>query len=132
MKLKIFTTVTNQPAFAELQAQTFKQFLDCDYEFHIIDDSFDHLNLTDKYGEICKNNSVFYHRKPDRITPHQPMIGCAYAVQWTYDNLIKKFQSQSFCCPSGYGPCLLATFGWPSLIFKMLLPSLFFRHPDSE
>lgn len=93
MKLKIFTTVTNQPAFAELQAQTFKQFLDCDYEFHIVDDSFDHLDLTDKYKEICKNNSVFYHRKPDRIIPHQPMIGCAYAVQWTYDNLIKKCEN---------------------------------------
>lgn len=87
MKLKIFTTVTNQPPFAELQAQTFKKFVDCDYEFHLIDDS---LNFSEQYIKICKDNSIFYHKKEEKITPHDPMAACAFAVQWTYDNLIKK------------------------------------------
>jgi hypothetical protein len=91
MKLKIFTSVTNQPAFAELQAQTFEKFLDCDYEFHLIDDSIDHQNLSDEYIKICKENSIIYHRKPERLIPHNPMMGCAFAVQWTYQNLIKQY-----------------------------------------
>ena len=88
--LKVFTTVTNQPAFAQLQAQTFEKFLDCEYEFHLVDDSFEHMNLSQEYINICERNSIHYHRKDHRITPHHPMMGCAYAVQWTYDNLIKK------------------------------------------
>jgi hypothetical protein len=87
MKLKIFTTVTNQPPFAELQAQTFKKFVDSDYEFHLIDDS---LNFSEQYIKICEDNYIFYHKKEEKIVPHHPMAACAFAVQWTYDNLIKK------------------------------------------
>jgi len=87
MKLKIFTTVTNQPAFAELQAQTFEKFVDSDYEFHLIDDS---LNLSEEYIKICEDNSIFYHKKEEKIIPHNPMVACAFAIQWTYDNLIRK------------------------------------------
>ncbi len=87
MKLKIFTTVTNQPAFAQLQAQTFKKFVDSDYEFHLIDDS---LNFSEQYIKICEDNSIFYHKKEEKIIPHNPMTACAFAVQWTYDNLIRK------------------------------------------
>jgi len=90
MKLKIFTTVTNQPAFSELQAQTFKEFLECDYEFHLVDDSIDSMNMSEEFIRICEENSITYHRKEERIVPHDPMMGCAFAVQWTYENLIKK------------------------------------------
>ena len=87
MKLKIFTTVTNLPAFAQLQAQTFKKFVDSDYEFHLIDDS---LNFSEQYIKICQHNSIFYHKKEEKIVPHHPSMSCAFAVQWTYDNLIKE------------------------------------------
>lgn len=90
MKLKIFTTVTNQPEFASLQAQTFKEFLECDYEFHLIDDSSDNLNISEKFKNVCQSSDIVYHRKPDRVTPHDPMMGCSYAVTWTYENFISK------------------------------------------
>lgn len=86
MKLKIFTTVTNQPSFAELQAKTFEEFLQCDYEFHIVDDS---VGYNDEYLQICKDYNLTYHLKTEKIVPHNPMQSCAQAVQWTYDNLIK-------------------------------------------
>jgi hypothetical protein len=93
MKLKIFTTVTNQPDFAKLQAQTFSEFLECDYEFHLVDDSIDSQNLSDQYIQICEENSMIYHRKHEKIVPHNPMMGCAFAVQWTYENLIKQYDN---------------------------------------
>jgi predicted glycosyltransferase involved in capsule biosynthesis len=86
MKFKIFTTVTNQPSFAELQAKTFKEYLQCDYEFHIVDDS---IGFSDEYEQICKDNNAVYHLKKEKIVPHNPMKSCAQAVQWTYDNLIQ-------------------------------------------
>jgi len=87
MKLKIFTSVINQPEFAKLQAQTFKEFVDCEYEFHLVDDS---INLSNEFIEICDKYNIIYHRKEEKITPHDPMMGCAFATQWTYDNLIRK------------------------------------------
>lgn len=87
MKLKIFTTVTNQPSFAELQAKTFKEFLQCEYEFNIVDDS---VGYNEEYVQICKDYGLNYHLKKEKIIPHNPMQSCAQAVQWTYDNLIKK------------------------------------------
>jgi hypothetical protein len=87
MKLKIFTTVTNQPEFAKLQAQTFKEFVDCDYEFHLVDDS---TNSSNEFSKVCDEYGIIYHKKEEKIVPHDPMYGCAFAVQWTYDNLIKK------------------------------------------
>jgi predicted glycosyltransferase involved in capsule biosynthesis len=90
MKLKVFTTVTNQPSFAELQAKTFKEYLQCDYEFHIVDDS---IGYNEEYQQICKDNGAIYHLKEEKIVPHNPMQSCANAVQWTYDNLIKKCEN---------------------------------------
>jgi hypothetical protein len=87
MKLQVFTTVTNQPSFAELQAKTFREFLDCDYEFHIVDDS---IGYEQEYQQICKDYGATYHLKEEKIVPHDPMRSCAQAVQWTYDNLIEK------------------------------------------
>lgn len=87
MKLKIFTSVTNQPEFAKLQAQTFKEYVDCDYEFHLVDDS---INLTNEFIKVCEEYDIIYHKKHEKIVPHDPMYACAFAVQWTYDNLIKK------------------------------------------
>lgn len=87
MMLKVFTTVTNQPSFAELQAKTFREYLQCDYEFHIVDDS---VGYNDEYIQICKDYGAFYHLKENKIVPHDPMRSCAQAVQWTYDNLIEK------------------------------------------
>lgn len=91
--LRIFTTVTNQPEFVRLQAQTFKEFLECDYQFNIVDDSFDSANLSQQYINICEENGVAYHRKPERILPHDPMVGCSFAVTWTYENLIRKCEN---------------------------------------
>jgi hypothetical protein len=87
MKLKIFTTVTNQPSFAELQANTFREFLECDYEFHIVDDS---VGYNDEYQQICNDYGAHYHLKEEKIVPHNPMLSCAQAVQWTYDNFMHK------------------------------------------
>lgn len=87
MKLKIFTTVTNQPSFAELQAKTFDEFLTCDYEFTIVDDS---IGYQSEYLQICADYGLNYFLKKEKIVPHNPMQSCAQAVQWTYDNLIEK------------------------------------------
>lgn len=99
MAVQIFTTVVNRPDFVEIQKKLFDKFLLDEYQFHVIDDSIDRdLELEFKY--ICQNNSIFYYKKPPKKSEMNPAQACAEAVQWTFDEIIKKKYNQDivlFC-----------------------------------
>jgi hypothetical protein len=87
--IQIFTTVVNRPDFIILQDRLFGKFLNDEYVFHVIDDSIDE-SVSDQFQKICEKNHFSYYKKPKRIQHLNPAQACADAVQWTYDNIIKK------------------------------------------
>lgn len=89
MTIQIFTTVVNRPDFVELQNKLFKKFLKDEYQFTVVDDSVDD-NISKKFKNICQKNDINYHKKNEKIPNLNPAQACAHAIQWTYDNLIKK------------------------------------------
>ncbi len=127
MKLHIFTTVMNRPDFLEIQAKMFEKYLKDDYELHVVDDTdlrSKGPKLARKFKSICdKFDNLTYHKtdpKPNplswpgiinqrKLYPNRnqnltlsdgtwhPCWGCAYATQWTYDNLIKKNHREDKC-----------------------------------
>lgn len=101
MTIQIFTSVVNRPDFVNLQDKLFKKFLKNEYQFHIIDDSVDE-NIEKEFLSVCEYNHIKYYKKPKRNFQVNPGRACADAVQWTYDNIIKKDYSDSlvFFCDS--------------------------------
>lgn len=101
MTIQIFTSVVNRPDFVSLQNKLFRKFLKNEYQFHVIDDSVDE-NLEREFVSICQDNNIKYYKKPNRKFKVNPGRACADAVQWTYDNIIKKDYSDSlvFFCDS--------------------------------
>jgi hypothetical protein len=89
MTVQIFTTVVNRPEFVELQNKLFKKYLKNDYVFHVIDDSIDQ-KLSEIFSDVCSKNNIKYYKKPISVVSMNPAQACAYAIQWTYDNIIKK------------------------------------------
>ena len=101
MTIQIFTSVVNRPDFVALQNKLFKKFLKNEYQFHVIDDSVDE-NIEKEFALVCKENNIKYYKKPKRNFQVNPGRACADAVQWTYDNIIRKNYSDSliFFCDS--------------------------------
>jgi glycosyltransferase involved in cell wall biosynthesis len=66
--IQIFSIHYNKPEYLELQIESFKKFINIDYEFIVIDNSIDEsisLNLK----KICDNNQIKY-LFTDNKTPH--------------------------------------------------------------
>lgn len=87
MTFKIFTTAVNNPFFLEVQSKNFKKFLDCDYEFCVIDDA-KNQESSELFYKIAHENGVRYISFPDKnnqIGSHST----DRVIQWTYDNYIK-------------------------------------------
>lgn len=101
MTIQIFTSVVNRPDFVVLQNKLFQKFLKNEYQFHIVDDSVDE-DIEKEFLSLCQNNDIKYYKKPKRNFQVSPGRACADAVQWTYDNIIKKDYSDSlvFFCDS--------------------------------
>lgn len=87
--IQIFTSVVNRPDFVLIQDKLFKKFLKDEYQFHIVDDSVDE-KISSEFQEICVENNFNYYKKPEKKILLSPAQACADAVQWTYDNIIRK------------------------------------------
>lgn len=97
MTIQIFTSVVNRPDFVEIQDKLFKKFLKNDYQFNIIDDSIS-SDVADQFKIICEKQNLKYYKKPQNDANMNPAQACAAAVQWTYDNLIKKNCKNDLVC----------------------------------
>jgi hypothetical protein len=87
MKFKIFTAAVNNPFFLEVQSKNFKKFLDCDYEFCVIDDA-KHQETSELFYKIAEDNGVIYVSFPER-NKHIGSHSTDRVIQWTYENYIK-------------------------------------------
>ena len=104
MTTQIFTSVVNRPDFVEIQAKLFKQFIEEEYQFNVVDDSIDTL-VTEEFKNICDQYDITYYRKPqnDNKKFDNPLAGARHAtetIQWTYDTIIKNKHSEEpvlFC-----------------------------------
>jgi hypothetical protein len=96
--IQIFTSVVNRPDFLEIQAKLFKKFLKNEYVFHVIDDSVEE-SIGNKFKDICLSNGCEYYKKTSKyrdFDSHSTTIAanaCADTIQWTYDNIIRKYFS---------------------------------------
>ena len=99
--IHIFTTVVNRPDFVLLQKKLFDKFLQEPYQFHVVDDSVDD-SITESFKTICSNNSIKYYRKPIRFTNFDAAKACAVAIQWTFEEILKKNHQEDivFLCDS--------------------------------
>jgi hypothetical protein len=70
-KVEIYSIHYNKPEYIKLQVDSFKKFIDIDFEFYVIDNSVD-VNLRKKIESECDDNNVHY-LLTDNKTPHHPM-----------------------------------------------------------
>jgi hypothetical protein len=89
MTVQIFTTVVNRPQFVDFQARLFRKYFRNEYQFHVVDDSVE-PHITRRFEEVCRATGATYHRKPARFTRNNAAAACAAALQWTFDEIIKK------------------------------------------
>lgn len=99
--IHIFTTVVNRPDFVRIQKTLFDKFLLDEYQFHVVDDSIDDT-ISNKFKEICLENNIKYYKKTEKFIGHDASKACAVAIQWTFDELLKKNHSTDivFLCDS--------------------------------
>ena len=99
--IHIFTTVVNRPDFVSLQSKLFDKFLGDSYQFHVVDDSIDD-EMTEQFKNICSDNNIKYYRKPIRFVGADAAKACAVAIQWTFDEILKKNHQNDivFLCDS--------------------------------
>ena len=91
MKLLFITNVVNRLDFLEFQNITLKKFCKNEYQFCVVDDSFD-KKISIKFQKFCIQNKISYFKKP-YIQINNPADACANTIQWTYDNIIQKIYS---------------------------------------
>ena len=60
MKIKIFTFSFNRPDILQYQIDSFKKYIEDDFEFHVVYDTRDNEYL-EEFSEIFKKNKVYFH-----------------------------------------------------------------------
>ena len=87
MKVKIFTFTFNRPDILQYQIDSFKTYIEDDFEFHVVYDTRDNEYL-EEFSKISEENNVYFHHHVS-----QPGNTASFynsdAIQWTYDNVIK-------------------------------------------
>lgn len=70
-KIEIYSIHYNKPEYIKLQLDSFKKFIDIDFDFYVIDNSVD-VNIRKKIKSECDQNNVHYLFTNNK-TPHGPM-----------------------------------------------------------
>lgn len=86
MKVKIFTFVFNRPDILQYQIDCFNNYLEDDFEFHVVYDTRDNKFL-DKFIEICDKNNISLHHHISQ-PGNTPSFYNSDSVQWAYNNFV--------------------------------------------
>lgn len=94
MKVKVFTFVFNRPDILQYQIDCFKNYLQDDFEFHVVYDTRDNQFL-EQFQEICNRNDIALHHHISQ-PGNTPSFYNSDAIQWTYNNVILKDEEDCF------------------------------------
>lgn len=88
MVIKIYTYVDKRPDFIPYQLKSLKFFLTDEFEYIIFNNASNFVNRW-KINNLCKKLGVKVY--PIKTPIHSnPNMACAYPIQWSFHNIIKK------------------------------------------
>lgn len=87
MKIKIFTFTFNRPDILQYQINSFRKYIEDDFEFHVVYDTRDNEYL-EVFQKICEENNIILHHHISE-PGNTPSFYNSDVIQWTYNNLIK-------------------------------------------